>query len=135
IFLYDAARDELYSTVATGTGEIRFSARLGIAGEAARTQTIVHVPDAYADARFNREVDRQTGYHTRNLLTLPLVAPGGELMGVLQALNKQGGDFTEADIRVAGALGALTGITLKRQMLLDEAAARQRLERDLQIAR
>lgn len=135
IFLYDAVRDELFSKVATGTGEIRFPARLGIAGEAARTGNIVLVPDAYADSRFNREVDRRTGYHTRNILSLPMLAPGGELIGVIQALNKLDGDFTENDILVAHALGSLTGIALKRQMLLDEAAAKQRLERDLNIAR
>jgi phosphoserine phosphatase len=135
VFLYDAPRDELYSRVATGTGEIRFSARLGIAGEAAQTRSIILVPDAYADSRFNREIDRRTGYRTRNLLTLPLVTPDGQVMGVLQVLNKVSGDFNPADERVARALGSLTGVAIKRQMLLDESAERQRLERDLNIAR
>src|SRR4051812_42510612 len=98
IFLYDAARDELCSTVATGEDEIRFPARMGIAGETARTKSIVYVPDAYTDVRFNREVDRRTGYHTRDILSLPLTAPGGELIGVMQALNKIDGDFTADDI-------------------------------------
>lgn len=135
IFLLDAAKDELHSTVATGTGEIRFSAKLGIAGEAVQSRQIVHVPDAYADPRFNREIDMKTGYRTRNILSLPLIAPGDELIGVLQAINKNNGSFTQNDILVAGALGSLTGIALKRQFLLDEAAEKQRLERDLNIAR
>ena len=136
ILLYDAQQDELYSTVATGTtGEIRFSAKLGIAGEAAQTRSIVAVPDAYADQRFNPEIDRQTGYHTRNLFTLPLITPDGQLIGVLQVLNKKTGQFTAADERLAVALGSLAGLAIKRQMLLDEAAEKQKLERDLNIAR
>ncbi|HOA73652.1 MAG TPA: SpoIIE family protein phosphatase [Phycisphaerae bacterium] len=135
VFLYDAGRDELYSKVATGTDEIRFSARLGIAGEAVQTRDVILVPDAYADPRFNRDIDRKTGYRTRNLLTLPMIAPDGQVIGVLQVLNKIRGEFEENDVRLASALGALTGVAIKRQMLLDESAARQRLERDLNIAR
>ncbi len=135
VFLYDAESDELYSRVATGADEIRFSARLGIAGEAARTRAVVVVQDAYADDRFNREIDKKTGYRTRNMLTLPLVTPTGEMMGVLQVLNKRDGDFTPRDEEIAGALSAMTSIALKRQMLLDEEAAKQKLEQDLAIAR
>jgi sigma-B regulation protein RsbU (phosphoserine phosphatase) len=135
VFLYDPECDELYSRVATGTSEIRFPAGLGIAGEAAQTRKVIHVPDAYADPRFNADIDRRTGYRTRNLLTVPLVAPDGQLMGVLQALNKRSGAFVPADEAVAAALGALTGVAIKRQMLLDAAAIKQRLERELDIAR
>lgn len=135
IFLYDQEADELYSKVATGVGEIRFSAKLGIAGEAAKTRSIVVVPDAYADPRFNPQIDKQTGYHTCNMLTLPLITPDDEVIGVLQVLNKTGGAFTPRDEVLATALGSLTAITVKRQMLLDEAAVKQRLEHDLNIAR
>lgn len=135
IFLYDGPKDELYSLVATGVEALRFSVRLGIAGEAARTREVIHVPDAYADPRFNPAIDRQTGYRTRNLLTLPLIAPGDELIGVLQVLNKLDGDFSPNDLMLARALGSLTGMAIKRQMLLDIAAAKQQMERDLNIAR
>ena len=135
VFLYDPAVEELCSRVATGGEVIRFSARKGIAGEAARTRGIILVPDAYADPRFNPEIDRQTGFRTRNLLTLPLIAPDGQVIGVLQALNKVDGQFSENDRVLAEALGALTGVAIKRQMLLDVAAAKQRMERDLNIAR
>src|SRR5262245_35054306 len=65
IFLHDPQSDELYSRLATGQDSLRFPARLGIAGEAFHTATVINVPDAYADPRFNREVDRKTGFHTR----------------------------------------------------------------------
>ena len=76
VFLYDPAADELYSKVATGESEIRFSAKLGIAGHAAQTRSVINVPDAYADPRFNKEVDKKTGFKTRNLISFCLTQSG-----------------------------------------------------------
>ncbi len=135
IFLYDRDRDELYSKVATGTGEIRFSAKLGIAGDAARSQSVVVVPDAYADPRFNQEIDKKTGYRTRNILSVPLVTPDRDVIGVLQLLNKLVGQFDGTDLMLARTLGSLIAMAIKRQVLLDAAAEKERLEHDLQIAR
>lgn len=135
IFLYDRARHELYSRVATGAKEIRFSADLGIAGQCARDKAIINVPDAYADERFNREIDRKTGYLTRNLLTFPLDGHNGQLVGVLQVLNKRTGPFTSHDENLSSTLSSLAGVAIQRQMLLDEYAEKRKLERDLALAR
>lgn len=135
IFLYDRGSDELYSRVATGVESIRFKADRGIAGVAAQERTLVNVPDAYADPRFNRAIDKQTGFHTRNLLTFPLENLAGELMGVLQALNKSAGPFTTDDEELARVLGAQAGVALHRYALLEEYAEKQRMARDLELAR
>src|SRR5205085_1523507 len=68
LFLYDQAKDELWSQVAEGAGqkEIRISARAGIAGAAFADGEVLVVPDAYADSRFNRTVDRASGFRPRN---------------------------------------------------------------------
>lgn len=135
IFLFDAATNELYSRVATGGEAIRFPADRGIAGAAAQGRQIINVPDAYADPRFNPDVDRRTGFHTRNLLTFPLENLDGQLMGVLQALNNQGGPFDASDEEMARALAAQAGMALHRARLLDEIVVKQRMQRDLHIAR
>ncbi len=135
IFLYDRQTDELYSRVAKGIDSIRFPADAGIAGQAARTHTCINVTDAYADQRFNPEVDRKTGYRTRNLLTLALENLEGDLIGVLQVLNKTGGPFTTEDEDLARVLGAQAGVALDRARLLEAFAEKQRMQRDLDIAR
>ena len=111
VFLYDACTDELYSKVATGARDIRFAAGCGIAGEAIRTGSVINVPDAYADPRFNREVDKQTGFRTRNLLTFRLTGYDGETVGVLQALNKLHGVFTPSDAPVRGSGSQVVGLS------------------------
>jgi phosphoserine phosphatase len=135
VFLYDRPANELYSRVATGEGEIRFSADRGIAGEAARTGKVINVPEAYADPRFNPEIDRQTGFRTRNMIAFPLLGFDGTIVGVLQVLNKAAGTFDPWDDQLVEILGAQIGVALQRQLLLEHYAKKQRLEADLNIAR
>lgn len=134
IFLYDRSRDELYSRVAKGIEAIRFPAELGIAGAAAQQRACINVPDAYADPRFNPEVDRKTGFRTRNLLTFPMENLGGDLIGVLQALNKHNGVFRDEDEDLARVLSAQAGVALDRGRLIEEYAEKQRMAHDLEVA-
>ena len=140
VFLYDSTSEELYSRLATGIAdspisEIRFPVTLGIAGEVARSGRVVNLPDAYADPRFNPEFDRRSGFRTRNLLTVPLSDHDGRIVGVLQVLNKRSGPFGDRDEQLAGFLGSQAGVAVQRQMLLGHFAEKQRIQRDLNIAR
>ncbi len=139
LFLYDATTDELYSRIATESEieEIRFPASRGIAGAVAKSDgtSCLNIPDAYADDRFNREVDRQTGYRTRNILACSMLNLDGDLVGVLEAINKRGGGFGEGDERLLAALAAQAGVALERARLLEEFLAKRRLENEMELAR
>ena len=135
VFLYDRDKDELYSRLATGVDEIRFSASLGIAGEVVRTGQVINVPDAYADDRFNPEIDRKTGYRTRNILSFPLLGFDNSTVGVLQVLNKSDGAFDPWDEGLVKTFGAQVGVAVQRQELLEQYAEKQRIQRDLNLAR
>ncbi len=155
VFLYDSKTDELFLKVSasqpracaqeragnSGRPEhhasriIRFPADRGIAGETAQRRRLVNVPDCYADPRFNRDVDRQTGYVTRCMLSVPLLGVNEVLVGVLQVLNKRVGAFDEDDERIATTLAAHCAVALQRAMLLEEYVLKQRMERDLALAR
>lgn len=65
LFLLDAEKGELWSKVAEGSKEIRVPATKGIAGHVATTGELLNIKDAYADQRFNPEIDRLTGYSTK----------------------------------------------------------------------
>jgi phosphoserine phosphatase RsbU/P len=135
VFIYDAQTHELYSRMATGVDEIRFSADQGIAGEAARKSEVIIVADAYADKRFNPEIDRKTGFTTRNMVTFPLRGLDNSTVGVLQVLNKSTGPFDAWDRDLVETLGAQIGVVLQRQLLLEQYAEKQRIQADLNIAR
>jgi len=136
LFLYDAARDELYSRMATKSEikEIRFPADRGIAGAVAKQKTCLNIPDAYADPRFNPDVDKKTGWRTRNILAVPMLNLEGALVGVLETMNKRNVPFAPDDEMLLGALAAQAGVALERARLLEEFLAKRRLENEMELA-
>ncbi|HUQ16543.1 MAG TPA: HD domain-containing phosphohydrolase, partial [Candidatus Saccharimonadales bacterium] len=121
IYIVDADRDEYWSKVAlgVGTGEIRFPLGVGIAGTVARTGETINIADPYADNRFNPENDRRTGFRTHNLLTMPMTAHDGQIIGVFQAVNKRSGVFTGEDEATLGSLAALAAVAVENAQLVN----------------
>jgi serine/threonine-protein kinase len=115
IYLLDREHGELWSkvTLDQGVGEIRLPLGAGIAGTVAVTGEPIHIPDAYADPRFDRSTDRRTGRRTRNLLTVPMTAQDGSILGVFQVINKRDGTFGVEDIEILSALAASASISIE----------------------
>jgi eukaryotic-like serine/threonine-protein kinase len=118
IFLLDRERGELWSkvTLDQGVGEIRLPLGVGIAGTVAVTGQAANIPDAYADPRFNRDIDLRTGYRTRNILTLPLTGQDGSVLGVFQVINKQEGAFEVEDVEILSELAASASIAIQQAL-------------------
>ena len=122
LFLVDRGKGELWTKVAEGlaTAEIRIPLGVGIAGTVAVTGETVNIPDAYADARFNPDVDRETGYRTRTILCLPMRDKGGEILGVFQVLNRRDGTFGKEDEELLAAVASQAAIALQNASLYDD---------------
>lgn len=123
VFLLDEEKQELWSIVAMGIEkgkEIRFPADKGIAGHVAMTGDILNIPDAYQDSRFNPEIDKKTGYRTRNMLTMPLTNRDGIIIGVFQILNKRKGAFDQSDEELLAAISQITATTVENSLLYEE---------------
>ncbi|WP_432811552.1 GAF domain-containing protein [Pantanalinema sp. GBBB05] len=95
IFLVDEEKNELYTTVAQGKGggtvEIRIPADRGIAGEVATWKRVVNIPyDFYEDPRSGpaKELDKKNNYRTYTMLAMPLLNEAGDLVAVVQLINK-----------------------------------------------
>jgi adenylate cyclase len=101
LLLVDRDRQQLILRVSEDVADgktVRIALTSGIAGAAAMSGKAVRVADAYSDARFNRDVDRQTGFHTRSILCLPLHDRTGSVFAVTQLLNRRDGQpFDEQD--------------------------------------
>ena len=121
LFILDREQGELWSKVAQGAAhEIRVKLGRGIAGSVAETGQVINIQDAYADSRFNRDVDATTGYRTRTILCVPMRDAQGEVTGVLQALNKHVGVFTDEDSELLSALGGQAAGAIENALLHDE---------------
>uniref|UniRef100_A0A7S1Q1G9 Phosphodiesterase n=1 Tax=Neobodo designis TaxID=312471 RepID=A0A7S1Q1G9_NEODS len=90
LFLVDKERNDLFSDKEFNTEgvTIRVKKGSGIVGEVAKTGKAVNVPDAYRDARFNQEIDKQFGYRTVSIIAEPIFGPTGEIIAVAQLINK-----------------------------------------------
>eukprot|EP00842_Homolaphlyctis_polyrhiza_P002737 jgi/Hompol1/3464/HPOL_005231-RA len=118
LFMLDRDREELWSTVAQGSAEIRIPMNKGIAGHVAMTGETLNIPDAYADSRFNREVDMRTGYRTRNILCMPMYDQQHEIIGVTQVINKlpEQIPFTKEDEMQLASFSSLAASTIDKQL-------------------
>src|ERR1700694_2184946 len=121
LFLNDEQTGELYSRIAQGARfrEIRILNNQGIAGHVFTTGHGVVVEDAYADPRFDRAIDEETGYVTHRVACAPIHTAKGEIMGVLQVLNKKHGEFTSEDLRLLEAMARETAITLRNTQFVE----------------
>jgi sigma-B regulation protein RsbU (phosphoserine phosphatase) len=137
LFLVDEKTDEIWSLIAQGMEkqEIRLPRGRGIAGHVALTGEIVNIPDAYADDRFNPEVDKRTGFRTRNILTLPIRNKATKIIAALQLLNKATGSFTDEDTDVLLTLSGQMAMSLENAQLHRDLLEKERLEREMAMAR
>jgi adenylate cyclase len=94
LFVFDRRINMLVLNASNLTVPIRVQPGQGIAGHVFTSQETVNIPDCYSDARFDQSFDKATGYHTKCLLTMPIVDFEGETMGVLQAINKKQDEFS-----------------------------------------
>lgn len=120
VFVVDEPGGRLRALYAEGSDEalLALSVKLGIAGLVAVTKKTLVIPDAWADSRFDASYDKRTGYHTRNILCVPLVNPAGEALGVIQAINKNRGLFNEEDRRTLESIAGIVAIAFENAMLL-----------------
>lgn len=99
--LFIVENDSLVLRVADGLDEmdeVRIPLGSGIAGAAAQSGETIRIDDAYADDRFNPSVDRQTGYRTQSILSLPVKNRAGNVFAVAQLLNRRDGlPFDDGD--------------------------------------
>ncbi|MGD8256716.1 MAG: adenylate/guanylate cyclase domain-containing protein [Desulfobacterales bacterium] len=122
VFLYDATQDVLWSLVATGMGKnkIRVPSDSGIAGLTFLSNKPLRINDAYSDSRFNIEIDKRSGFRTRNILCIPVLNRKKECIGVIEALNKVEGDFVDKDLEILSSIADYVAIALENAKLYED---------------
>jgi len=147
ILLLDARGEELYfpyladldAEVARRLAPLRFSASMGIAGEALRSGRALKVDDVSREERFYSLIDRHTGLTTRSILAAPLIFAGTRL-GVVEVVNSmRGSSFTGDDLVLLESLAnsialAINNAARVTQLQISEQTLRAQvgaLRRDL----
>mgnify|MGYP001179133380 CR=1 FL=1 len=122
LFLNDPASNELYSRAAQGTfnREIRLLNNSGVAGAVFQSGEGLIIHDPYQDKRFNDEIDRKTGFVTKSILCAPIKTARGEVIGVVQTLNKRAGRFTTEDLDLLAAMATQASVALQSSQFIEK---------------
>jgi HD-GYP domain-containing protein (c-di-GMP phosphodiesterase class II) len=107
--------------------------RTSIAGYVAATGRVLRIPDAYRIAasrpyRFDPSADRALGYQTRSVLAFPLKNGSGQVIGVVELINRRDKrgrgplPFAAADAKLLAPLNHFIGGAIERADLLDRVS-------------
>ncbi len=126
IFLREPGSDELVSQILEGgtVNPIRLRVGTGIAGTVAKTGQVINTVDAYQDARFDKRTDASSGFKTLSMVAAPLRTPRGEIVGVVEVLNKRRRNFTKEDEEFLAEVGTHAALAVE-SVREHEAAVRQ----------
>lgn len=117
LFFLGAAYDDEATT--TRVKEIRFSLDQLVAGKVIQTGRPIILNDSSKLPELSRERDRKLGYHTRNLLLVPLKSKD-RIIGVLCGINKKEGDFDEADQEQLSLLAGTVALSVENARFAEE---------------
>ncbi|MHB9134140.1 MAG: ATP-binding protein [Armatimonadota bacterium] len=95
----------------------------GIAGEVFHSGQARISQDVRLERAHILDVDRTAEYQTLSMITIPLIADQGEVIGVLQVLNKRTGPFDEEDLSVAQVLATQVAAAIANAQLHERAQA------------
>jgi signal transduction histidine kinase len=121
LMLYDSQSHSLYFEAATGAlvegvGQRTIPADNSIAGWIFTHGQPIVSEDVLNDPRFFREIDVLTRFETRSILGVPLKTKD-KILGVIEAVNKDGGGFTEDDVQMLQTLAAQAAIAIENSRL------------------
>lgn len=137
IFVFDPSRKVLRVTQAQGLSGNTIEVPLGsgIAGDVARTMQLANVASAADDPRFSPEFDRRTGFKSRSILAAPIIGSAGQLLGVVQSLNKKTApQFDESDESLMTAIASHISAAMERTRLTESNLENERLSEALKLA-
>ncbi len=136
LYIVDRSKNEIWSKVALGEKElvIRQPIGKGISGCVAETGEIMNIKDAYKEPRFNPDFDRKSGYRTRSILCMPVTDRTGEIIAVLQILNKKKDYFNKKDEIFTSVFADYISLAIQNAQLYREALERKKLENEIALA-
>jgi PAS domain S-box-containing protein len=136
VILYDEDNEELWFGAACGEGADFVRGKRLEAGKGIVNWVIAHsepviVPDVSKDPRFFGDWDKEIGFTTRSILSVPLRTKG-KTIGAIEAINKARGPFDSEDLNLLISMASAAAIAIENARLYTQAqqeiAERKRVE-------
>jgi signal transduction histidine kinase len=124
ILLYDEGARQLYFQVTTNLDQptlrgLAVPLEGSVAGWIITNRQPARIPDVSVDPR-HFGIEKQTHITTRSLLGVPLVTKD-KVVGVLEVINKQAGEFTTDDEDLLQVLGAQAAVAIENSRLFQQS--------------
>jgi signal transduction histidine kinase len=121
VILYDETRESLVFYAASGAGAntlkgLSMPADRGVAGWVYTNRKPVVIDRASDDGRFYPGIDKLTGVHTSSLVCVPVMKQD-RVLGVIEAVNRLGGEFSQKDVDMLTAISQLAGVSIENSII------------------
>jgi PAS domain S-box-containing protein len=124
ILLVDPERNDLFFVTTLEGGlerflDVRIPMGVGIVGYVAQSAEPAVVNDPANDPRFYRKVSSDVGFVNRNIICVPLISRD-RVIGVIELLNKAGGDFAPDDLDRLQGIAATVAVAIENAGLYQQ---------------
>ncbi|NCP85948.1 MAG: hypothetical protein CO094_05505 [Anaerolineae bacterium CG_4_9_14_3_um_filter_57_17] len=124
ILLYDDASKQLFFQVATNMGPLMRGLSVplegSIAGWVVANRQPLRIGDVNKDNRYFKNVAQTLSFETQSLIGVPLITKE-KVVGVLEVLNKNNGEFTSDDEDLLSVLSAQAAIAIENTRLFQQS--------------
>ena len=120
IFLIDYESQMLWTKHSDGIGRIAISIDTGIVGHTFKTRSPQIVNNPYENPFFMPNIDKKSGFTTKNIITTLIFDSNREAIGIIQLLNKIEGDFDEEDMKILNFFANYVSGTLELALLQEK---------------
>ncbi|MDD2356836.1 MAG: GAF domain-containing protein [Thiovulaceae bacterium] len=120
IFLIDYESQMLWTKHSDGIGRIAISTDAGIVGYTFKTRSPQIVNNPYDNQFFMPNIDKKSGFTTKNIITTLIFDSNREVIGIIQLLNKVEGDFDEEDMKVLNFFANYVSGTLELALIQEK---------------
>lgn len=135
LWLLERSSGQLVMVVPPSGEPQRLGIGQGWAGECARTHAISNIHECRHDALFLENPTHIAGGETRSLLNVPITGVDGSVLGVMQWLGAETGQFDAHDEWVGPALAAQAAVAIQHSYMTDELLASAILSQEVAVAR
>lgn len=135
LWLLEKSSGQLVMVVPPSENPKRLAIGKGWAGKCAESSEISNIHECRNDALFLADPIQIDGGETRSLLNVPILGPDESVLGVMQWLGAETGQFDEHDIWVGPALAAQAAVAIQHSYMTDEILANAILSQEVAVAR
>ncbi len=123
---WEKEEHKVVTSASTGTKRIEIADSTGLVGRALRENRTIITNDPYNHPDFNKQVDLNTGFHTKSIFVMPVDNCYGETIGAFQAINimdSPEGFQLERDSRRLSLVALVCGFVLESELFMKDKMA------------